>query len=254
MKGNRALFVSVVSLFLILGLNLVFPPFAASKLETSDFHWTSGYGLLDDNSTVLLFPFADFFDIDILARQTKHDYPLGQFNLTLRRPFEIFENWSRIYLRLEFCTGTYGGTVYNWNLRWQFHNDTIAFSDSYSNQVTVSYGYTVTQWKDNYTYTISREDQNSSIYNPADWTFEVNLYHDAVLFLDSPEYQVYYYVLLEATEETAVNSSQATFTNSFYLSIGAAVMMVIVITLQLMEKKKGHLTTLGNNDQNVREQ
>jgi hypothetical protein len=237
MTENRALFVSVVSLFLILGLNLVFPPYAASKLETSDFHWTSGYGLLDDNSTVRLFTFASFFDIDILARQTKHDYPLGQFNLTLRRPFEIFENWSRIYLRLEFCTGTYGGTIYEWNLRWRFYNATIAFSDSYSNQVIVSYGYPITQWKDDYTYTISREDQNSSIYNPAIWTFEANLYHNATRAFDAPEYQVYYYVLLEATEETAVTSSQATLTNSFYLSLGAATMMVLVITLQFIEKK-----------------
>jgi hypothetical protein len=239
MKQNSALFVSVVSLFLILGLNLVFPPYVTGKSqETSDFHWTSGHGLLDDNSTVRLFTFADLFDIDILARETKHDYPLGQFNLTLRRPFEIFENWTKIYLRLEFCTGTYGGTTYKWNLRWRFYNTTTAFSDSYANMVMVSYGYAITQWKDNYVYTISRQDANSSMYNPAKWTFEANLYHNATRFLNAPEYQVYYYLLLEATEETATTKSNATLTNSFYLSLAAACMMVLVITLQFIEKQK----------------
>jgi hypothetical protein len=239
MKHNTALFASIVSVFLILSLNLVFPPYAEGKSQvTSDFKWTSGYGLLDDNSTIREFVFANLLDVDLLCRETKYDYPLGQFNLTMRRPFEILENWTKIYLRLEFCTGTYGGTTYKWNLRWKFHNATTAFSDHYSNMVVVSYGYTITQWKDNFTYTISRDDANSSIYNPAKWTFELNLYHNATRFLNAPEYQVYYYVLLEATEETASTSSNATFTNSFYLSLGAAFMMVLVITLQIIEKRK----------------
>jgi hypothetical protein len=239
MRQNSALFVSIMSLFLILGLNLVFPPYVTGKSQvTSDFKWTSGYGVFDDNSTIREFVFASLLDADILCRQTKHDYPLGQFNLTLRRPFQIFENWTKIYLRLEFCTGTYGGTTYKWNLRWRFYNATTAFSDKYSDLFLVSYGYIITQWKDNFTYTISREDANSSIYNPAKWTFEANLYHNATRLYDAPEYQVYYYVLLEATEETASTSSYPTFSNSFYLSLGAACLMILVITFQIVDKQK----------------
>jgi len=242
MEQNSALFVSVVSLFLILGLNLVFPPYAAEKSQvTSDFHWSSGFGLLDDNSTVRLFYFADLFDIDILARETKHDYPPGQFNLTLRRPFEIFDNWTKIYMQIIICIGTYGGTNFKWTLSWRFYNITTAFSDSIGDNSTVSYGYPITWWRDDaipIAYNIERQDKNSSIYYPAKWTFEVNLLHNAVLFLNSPQYQVYYYLLLKVTEETATVKSNATLTNSFYLSLVAACTMALVITLQIVEKTK----------------
>jgi len=240
-QDNILLFVSVGGLGLILALNVVFPPFVAeTSQKTMDFRWTTSYGLLDDNSTIRLYGFAG--DYDIQARETQHSSPPSWFNLTLRRPFEIFSNWTKIYLRVFLSTGTYGRAAYSWTLSWRLYNVTTAFSDSWTYMLDVDPDYKYDLERNDIEYDISREDRNSSIYNPARWIFEANLVHNATMLSYAHQYQAYYNLRLEVSEETSATNSTSNIrlSDSFYLSLAAASTMVLVILLQTVARTKKH--------------
>jgi len=124
---------SVTSLVLILSLNSAFPPFAiVTSQEIGVTRWNSTCSVFDSNSTIHEFAFVDSSYYKIETQKTQPSQPSGWFNLTLKNPFEIYNNWTKIYLRALFHTGTEGGCIYWWTLNWRLHNDAVTpLSDSW---------------------------------------------------------------------------------------------------------------------------
>jgi len=163
------------SFILIFAPNIIFPPYVvltAHYVEVS--RWTAAYGVLDENSTIYEFTFVSSpSEYDFQTSENPQSNPPGWFNLTIRIPFEIHKNWTRIHSRAIFSTGTYGGARYFWTLKWRFLNSSVvAFSDSWDHSLDVDPDRPTTLWRDNIEYHIGHDENNSSIYTPGQWRWE----------------------------------------------------------------------------------
>jgi len=236
--NNILLLVSVSGLVLILAVNVVFPPFTSMMSEqTQDFQWADNYGMYDDNSTIYGYGFLETPNYDLQDGTSRTSDPLGWFNMTLRSPFTIQDNWTRIHIRVLFFTGTYGGIKYSWTLRWRAYNVTEALSDSWSYGLDVSADRPFSLQNDDIVYDVVRGAGNSSLYNVGQWVLEANLVHNATL-LRAQEYNAYYNLRLEITESTSETRAGFGLTQSFFPSLIATLMMASVVSVQLYEKMK----------------
>lgn len=155
---------TAVSLFLILGMNIVFPPFVELTTHEAEVsRWTAAYGVLDENSTT----FYEFEfvpppgEYDIETRNTLPFRPPGWFNLTVRIPFELEKNWTRINVYTIFSACTSGGVWFFWTVEWRLYNSSnVAISDDWSDSYAVSANTPITVDK-NIEYDIGRDEKTA---------------------------------------------------------------------------------------------
>lgn len=224
-------------------MNIVFPPYimlTTRYVEIS--RWTASYGILDENSTLCCFSFVSSpAEYDLQTYDTVPSQPSGWFNLTIKIPFKIPENWTKICVRAFFFTGTCGGVWYFWKLKWQLHNNiNITISDEWSHSLDVDPHRPTTLWRDNIEYHIWRDKNDSSIYTPnGQWFWETTLTVDKATRLSyATTYQIYYNLFLETFLETTSEKPHFKYSASLYPTITAETTLTIILALQITNKIK----------------
>lgn len=231
---------SSVSLLLALGMNGIFPPYTIVTTQgTKGSRWNNNCGVIDQNSTVHEYEFANS---EIETQRTQSSRPPGWFNLTFRVPFEIDENWTRVYMRAIFSTGTWGGVIYWWTLKWRCYNDNVvAFSDEWRFSLESSAWRPLMLSRDNIEYNIMQHEPNSSIYTPGQWFFEATLtVHNATIKRGASEYQVYYNLFLEVFQDSSLSERQLILTNSFYQTLIVEATLALILGLHIIRRAKKH--------------
>ncbi|MBC7130589.1 hypothetical protein H5T51_05145 [Candidatus Bathyarchaeota archaeon] len=219
---------------MILFINLAFPPYFSEEVSYGELEWRDVSNIIDLNSTFYKWEGAY---ANVRSQEDWPVQPQGWFELTVRIPFEICENWSRINILTTFSTGTYGGVNYSWTLSWRIYNDTyIALSDKWDHLFLVSADTPASKSADFPIY-ISREQENSSVYTSGKWFYEAVLtVHHAKHFGKSTHYINHYQLSTEIIQET--EAKQTTPSKSLYTSVIAATAMIISAACVLKRKNK----------------
>jgi hypothetical protein len=230
-------------LVILLGLAIIFPPIAdVTTYESRIFERSAAFGVLDDNSTLSQYGFAFppslefFWDPKYLSLGG----PTGRFNLTLRVPFEITEDWAKINVSTTFSVGTYGGVLFFWSVEWRLYNATnTPLKGDWSHLLDISANSPLTLQKD-LASNIGRDENNASIYLPGKWYYEGTLkVFNVTLEPLAGKYQIYYNLGVRVSEQISSPISYKTISmNSIYFIAATIVILVLVLTFRKFHRKR----------------
>jgi len=229
---------ALTGLLLVLCVNVFSPlPVEIGEQETKTFRWSAAWGILDENSTIFSYDFAPRpAEVNIETWDDLPFRPPGWFNLTMKIPFEVYNNWTEIYLHPYFYTATDGGVWYFWALKWRLYNSShVVLSDDWSHSLLVSADRTATLWRDNIEYHLLRS-KNSSLIKPGQWYFQITLTaHNSTLF-HAQKYHVYYNLFLEIFQKTSSEKPHYTSPTPFYSTLIAGTTIALTLGLYITKK------------------
>ena len=198
---------------------------------------TAGYSVVDENSTLYSYAFAD--PPSEAQMETQNTLaalsPLGWLDLVLRIPFNMSRDATGLRVSTIFSTGTFGGSQHFWTVSWRLYNSSvIASSGNWDYSMVVSANSSMTLCKN---LGANLDESNISLCSPGPWYYEATLIvHNATLFSAARTYQNQYNLFLEVYQETT--SASIFCERSFVTVLISAITVAVVLGVYVAGRRK----------------